>query len=343
MDVGPNLPAHAQSRCPRCGYDLRGVMGLWTESCPLDGTCSECGLHWSWAEMMNPALRHPLWCIEFAPSARSPKVVLRTIAEQFRPWRFWTALRLEHPVRPRRLAVFVLWLLVLFAALWYAGYALFMGTIFEQVADGQARGLVYSASPERIWLEAVLMPWSDESIGTVTRPNWRRTGSIGAPSGYFEWWFTQSTYDFAGTWWEADLRWGMLAPLAVIGSWMFALALTPVWMRGEPLRAAHFARLAVYALSFVVLNRLATLAAFASPLFGYDEVIARPEIMTWQLFAFALMFIASLPWWIYASRRYLRLRRPWRVALVVHLFGFVAPLGALGLLRIVSVGFEFVG
>ena len=41
--------------CPRCGYDLGGVVAIFRDSCPLEGTCSECGMALRWGEVSCPA------------------------------------------------------------------------------------------------------------------------------------------------------------------------------------------------------------------------------------------------------------------------------------------------
>jgi hypothetical protein len=88
--------------CPRCDYDLSGVAESWKDACPLDGVCSECGLAFRWPEILNPLLTVPAWSFEHAMRQR-PLALLRTAARTFRPRRLWAELRMEHPVRVRRL------------------------------------------------------------------------------------------------------------------------------------------------------------------------------------------------------------------------------------------------
>ena len=52
--------------CPRCGYDQHGEMSTWTTGCPLESTCTECGLRIHWAELFDDRLRGPRWCVEYA-------------------------------------------------------------------------------------------------------------------------------------------------------------------------------------------------------------------------------------------------------------------------------------
>jgi hypothetical protein len=95
-------------RCPRCGYDQRGVMTGWVEACPLEGTCSECGLRYRWSEVLRPELFEPLWCVEFVERTRKvPRACLVTYLRSFWPWKFWSRLGMSHQIHPWRLLVYV--------------------------------------------------------------------------------------------------------------------------------------------------------------------------------------------------------------------------------------------
>jgi hypothetical protein len=107
--------------CPRCGYDLRGTMATWKDSCPLIGRCTECGLDFEWADLFDRTRKAPAWCIEYA--RRGPRSITRAIVITFLqsclPWRFWHRLRLHHPVRFPRLALYACATFVLPAVLLY--------------------------------------------------------------------------------------------------------------------------------------------------------------------------------------------------------------------------------
>jgi hypothetical protein len=76
----------------------------WRDSCPLDGICPECGLGHRWAEVLNPLLTVPAWSFEHA-LGRHAVALARTAIATLRPRRFWSAMRMEHPVRINRLLV----------------------------------------------------------------------------------------------------------------------------------------------------------------------------------------------------------------------------------------------
>ncbi len=102
------LKPHLFPRCPRCGYDLRGAIGTWTEQCPLHGTCAECGLQFVWAEVLHPEKFEPQWCVEFAPGMRRIiQASASTFIRSFWPFGFWRALKMSMPIRWRRLVMYI--------------------------------------------------------------------------------------------------------------------------------------------------------------------------------------------------------------------------------------------
>lgn len=105
--------------CPRCGYDLRGTVSTWTDQCPIQGTCTECGLVFQWTHVLMISKYEPRWCVEFTPSFwRVPRASVGTILRSMLPWMFWRKMHMSSRVRWGRLAVF-LFLLVLLPSLLY--------------------------------------------------------------------------------------------------------------------------------------------------------------------------------------------------------------------------------
>jgi len=111
--------------CPRCGYDLRGVMSLWQESCPLMGKCSECGLDYEWSVVCDPLKYEPKWGVEFSPGWKSvPISSFKTFCISFVPWYFWSRLQMSYPIRWKRLVFYFLALLLPYVI----AYVLVQGT-----------------------------------------------------------------------------------------------------------------------------------------------------------------------------------------------------------------------
>jgi len=99
--------------CPRCGYDQRGTVATWSEQCPLNGICTECGLEFPWAELLVPAKFEPQWCVEFVPRRRKIfGACLKTFLRSFRPRHFWSRLKMSQTIRPWRLVAYIAWLMM---------------------------------------------------------------------------------------------------------------------------------------------------------------------------------------------------------------------------------------
>ena len=102
--------------CPRCGYDLSAATFGWSESCPLGGRCSECGLEFGWRDVLRPDAM-PWWWIEGARGFRqvAAALVLLPFVSCAAGWIF-ARIRLGQHGRPRRLAACLLAPIVLIHA-----------------------------------------------------------------------------------------------------------------------------------------------------------------------------------------------------------------------------------
>lgn len=98
--------------CSRCGYDLSGIPPTWTESCPLQGTCSECGLGFAWADIHDPEHFAPKWSFEHATTRRVQRFLATTLVA-FRPARLWRSMTMDAPFMFNRLGLYAALLLVL--------------------------------------------------------------------------------------------------------------------------------------------------------------------------------------------------------------------------------------
>lgn len=112
-NAAPITSSETKCACPRCGYDQRGVVRTWTEQCPMEGTCSECGLVFAWCEVLCPEKFEPRWCVEFEPRGlRVPWACVKTCVRSFWPWAFWSRLKMSHPVRVKRLVIYLMLILL---------------------------------------------------------------------------------------------------------------------------------------------------------------------------------------------------------------------------------------
>lgn len=97
--------------CPRCGYDLTGVVASWTQLCPLALTCSECGLSFELRLVLNEKLRGRTNFIEVTQSPTFRKFS-DTARRALRPQVFWRWVVIEQrPNIPRMLLILPLMVL----------------------------------------------------------------------------------------------------------------------------------------------------------------------------------------------------------------------------------------
>ncbi len=130
--------------CPRCGYDLSGHVAAWNDTCPLHGQCSECGLSFNWANLLNQKLQDLPWLYEHAPHFTNVRRLAGTALRALFPWRFWADVKLHHRIRPRRLLLYlILPLLLTYAASVLLG-AVSMALVW--IPNATAAPLIYAFS-----------------------------------------------------------------------------------------------------------------------------------------------------------------------------------------------------
>jgi len=97
--------------CPKCGYDQSGIIDSWVDSCPINGSCAECGLGFAWRDVFDPVRNDLHWYAEHTQSlwgiiARTPGTLMRLVL----PWYYWRSIGVEARISLR---VLTLWLIVL--------------------------------------------------------------------------------------------------------------------------------------------------------------------------------------------------------------------------------------
>ncbi|MHC4947253.1 MAG: hypothetical protein ACYTG1_03190, partial [Planctomycetota bacterium] len=164
-----------RGRCPRCGYDQRGVLEGWRSRCDLVTVCTECGFRIEWTELLSRVVRRPAWCVEYAPRWRSlPWRSATTLGTTVRPWTFWRTLRITHPPRWGRVAAYLLLLAAGLYGLLVTAHAL---VAYDEWREWTRMFKTYGgavppppASGWRVALEAALLPLRD-STGPARWPS----------------------------------------------------------------------------------------------------------------------------------------------------------------------------
>ncbi|MCC6677124.1 MAG: hypothetical protein IT436_08265 [Phycisphaerales bacterium] len=273
--------------CPRCGYDQSGVIDSWKESCPLTGTCSECGLDFAWRDVLNLAYSVHLHLFEHA-KAHLLQSWWRTVKKTRRPGRFWTWMRIEYEVRPARLAWFAATgfpAMYILAACFTT--ALYIGVGVANVLDVPYYRWAPAAANLRAGLPYVLIPslWSDAcGVARVWMP---------------------------------------IAPLMLLFM-PLAYLLLPRTFRRVRVRRRHLLRIWIYSLvGFASFWHLALWIAVACLLVAVQTPLNGEPL--WAGMIMVTLPVLWIVWWWYrASRDYLRLPTPGFVTVMLSALAFAA-------------------
>lgn len=284
--------------CPRCAYDLSGIVESWKNACPLAGTCSECGLTYTWRDVISGPLRLPRWSFEHATPNRLVPTFFATLWRILFPTRLWRSIRLEMRIEPRRLMA-----LVIFGALaWRCLGAAVLGTPAYLVGQMQMVTRYYQTSD---LVTDLAWPYTD--IGNW----WRRDGQIVSP-------------------------WLLISVLTVLAT-PLAFYLLPVSLRRAKVSARHIARVQCYSLASLpwtigMWTIVGTALFFAwafdidIPYFSrwvYDQTINIPIGLATLLWTIGVL----VRFWGAAVRHYLRLDHARAVAAaMVCVAGLVSAL-----------------
>lgn len=295
--------------CPRCGYDLSGVISAWKDACPISGICAECGLDLRWGDLLDAARRIPPWSFEHAHRAHV-RALLGTILRCLRPRRFWSTLRMEWPFRPGRIARAIAASLLLMYAGFAVGFAIWQWAIALLI--GSPRGTAWIHDEELVFF--VLWPRTCLGGTTIT-------------------WLVAGEY--------------RLASLPLVNLWLlltFALiplcfVLLPRTLRASRVRPRHLVRIGMYGL--IVQLAICTLPFLVTDLFdGAAEIAWRTrwfaglgvpfwtlrtpwEQHRWQIQVLLAALWLTF-WWGSACSRYLKLRHPWGIAVALTILSLLA-------------------
>lgn len=294
-----DTPRHT---CPRCAYDLSGVVESWTDSCPLGGVCSECGLTFRWFDVLRGSLRFPGWSFEHARRGRLLATYFPTLLRAVRPARLWAGIRLETRANHGRLLLFVA-----------------ISCILLRLA-----GIICIGIPAAAAFYAVGPRWG-------RAVDWRYAAlDLAWPYGGGWWWF--------GSVFAAWVAMGLLTVLLV----PLAYAALPISLRRARVRPSHLLRVQLYTLallpvligSWPVIARLATLLDAVAPSLTVRLGLGWSNEETLKLGLASIAWTAGLTWWLWraAARDYLRLDRPGAVALATTT---IATLAAATLVALV--------
>lgn len=310
--------------CPRCGYDLRGVVAKWLDACPLEGTCAECGLHFKWAELLHPEKFEPRWCVEYAPRLRAlPWRAVKTYGMTFWPWSFWRKLRMTDPPRWRNLVAYAA---IILAVMYLAFAASIAAITWQHVGWNLTSGLTASAPRAKIALKAGVFPLSSHSPGNYN--------SAAMPAFWIP---VSSPRDIFKTYWGEGI--GQVVPAMTCVHLLCALGFVvlPVSRRKAKVRWRHIGRITLYGLALLSPPVLIYAAALGGP--TLVELVTQSSFALLARLSLILMNVAGimvvlyfpleLIWWSTATSRYLKMPHGWGVGVALMLMAGLATIVGL--------------
>jgi hypothetical protein len=272
----------------------------------LDGTCTECGLLFEWRELLSPKFVLPPWCVEaLRPVRWLPVQAAGTLVRSFRPWRFWSSLRMVHPSHFPRVAVY----LGLVAAALYLAFALAHGLACWQAwrEDASLGNMIPSTGGAAVFWQAAALPLADWTVGSFTSP--------------FGTWPYQTPWEaFTYIWDEACLA--VLLLFAMHACCGLSFAALPVTRRRCKVRWSHIARVTLYG---YVLALPALLLSVAAAPRALEMMPAGSLVVPAASLAWGLLPFVAVAWWCAATSRYLRMPHAWGVGLSVVVIGALTP------------------
>lgn len=354
--------------CPRCGYDQRGAIVTWTETCPLEGTCSECGLKFEWPELLSDHVRWPRWCVEFATGLLVfPIRAATTLAFTVWPWGFWRSLRMHHEIRWRRIIAY----LVLLSASTYILFSVGQGLIAVRVWSALQRPntmvnrpvpTTINAPLSAIVIRAMFAPFSTCSPSTIAYGGLKlefpspasflpdvngstfvTTNGVWVYSPQWDGWYYNpvstpppSVYSPGRSWFAR----GVAGTLALLGHCALTLvfstalfAVLPQTRQRYKVRWSHLVRIAVYAFATLTLPLLIYIEHGQISRMLLHSASFDLHWLFWLCFVYWPLWLIC--WWAAASRLYMRIPHAWGVAASVVLAGMLCSF-ACGYLSMIA-------
>jgi hypothetical protein len=281
-------------------------MARWETVCPTDGTCTECGLGFGWREILGAEVKRPRWCVEYASGRwRTAVAIVSTLVHAGWPWGFWKRIDITCEVRPKRLVLFIAVLLILtYVAVGLSNVAAEMrDALFPPAPIGATAlvGFVGPTYPTTVggWVTTALVPW----LGGYWRPYWTPVLGVAAA----------------------------LLFVHILSTTGFLVL--PMSRRVAKVRWIHVFRIATYGTTLLVPVILCWLLAAVVSI--YDWFLG-DRFNRFAIVVTVAFVPAHVIWWSTACGRYLRMRHPWGIGIVLTTLGFLLTLHLMVVLFLVT-------
>jgi hypothetical protein len=315
-------------RCPRCGYDQRGVVATWTASCALQGRCAECGLAWEWADLLNDKRHKPRWCVEYAHRWwLVPIRTITTLVTSLLPWAFWRSLQMWHAPRLGRIMCYLLMFAIpMYGAVVYevAMHARFQWSIYNSgLSMPGAFPATARVNETTAVLHAALLPFSQTPSGTTVFTGGWTQAYPHTPRMILAERFPNS-WGYLG---RSVVLKTLAFPVLLAGLVPVAFALLPVSRRSARVQWRHLGRVAIYSFAFVLLAIPWFVHRMPSTWFtGLREADAFwGELAT---FSFIIVPVTLVIWWSAAISRHLHMRHAWPTAFLLTVLVYLVLMAA---------------
>lgn len=269
-------PITTEPTCPRCGYDQSGEVAAWTDRCPTEGLCPECGTRFFWADLFDPARQNIRWLVEHAETFRGrAQRTVPTLWRMVRPWVFWRRVDVLARTNPRAVAS---WVLLLWAAAHLITWIPF-SILFAMMEYGY--GFSFGGVRD-FFQDATLFTLMDAAL----------TGFCWPVVSFVDLWPSWKD-NFAGR--EVALLFRV--PLGMGLAWALVMSVLPATRRLAKLRHAHVVRALLFQWGMVVLAYYAIRSLLPSL---HDSGNRSVELAVVGIYG--VVCIWSLAWWAIALR-----------------------------------------
>jgi hypothetical protein len=305
------------TECPRCGYDLQGIVESWHEHCPLSIACSECGLQLVCADLFEPSppprcsfehtLRRRIWrLLGTVLRANVPSVVWRQAGEN----RARAGLALHHEVVQLRLVIISL-----------SGLLAMHGLVvaFQTMLNLANLAIMWRGRRGLVLNDLII------SLRWALWPHNNRWGGM--------------------VWLGLDPH--VVAPILMVSMMPLLFLLFPLTLRRARVRRIHLLRIFAYSLVSAPLalaalgiigHMHAVVSNLAKALGWLPRMASLPgseglaAFSRWPLSLLVVTGVYLTFYWAVAARQYLRLPRAFAVAATATL---IAALGAILLVLLI--------
>jgi hypothetical protein len=337
MDAADAMPMSNTlgARCPRCGYDQRGEMSTWSDACPLESRCAECGLLIDWRQLLNPSMMRPCWGVEYAASIWS--FSLRSVATHllvFLPSIFWTSLKMIHPLQRGRLLLHAGLPILLVYLLFAVGQALIVHHVWTETRFGWYATAPLLADDEALLV--FLLPLSNDAP-LHARKLLNADGTT-----------RTIIYPMISPWWLLRERW--IPALRIVPYFALMHALLPLGFAALPtsrriakVRWGHIARIALYGISLGLPALCFGIVGLALRESSRNVLGDIGGGLYGIAFVLAVLFIPlEFIWWRAATERYLQMDHPWAICTAIFVMAAIGALLVVTIIFIVGVALGIV-